>query len=156
MRWQLVHYNTNRPAFLNCTPPGEMQEIGKQAECTTNQQRSSDDVGVFVQEYQIYEEDVPDNLHNMKLLKGNPNLKLELICDTKSRPVSFQLIDCTAMGDEVFYRLSEDKLLNWLRHKIDAISLLLPSSTIDLMSLVRAQATGYRSTKDEKLSNSRP
>jgi len=93
--------------------------------------------GVYVDKLQIF---MSDDNPNLRYVEGCKYCDLSIICDVK--------------GDEEqkCYRLNDEKVINWLRHKVDQISekvATLPGS----MQLVRSQASGYRSKKDEKLSN---
>lgn len=93
--------------------------------------KSAGDVGVFVALYEIL------SRNNIQVL--GPALDtstLGLICDEKS------------LDDTQYYRLSNEKLVNWLRHKVDAIATHLAKDVSSAMSIVRAQAQGYRARVD--------
>jgi len=84
----------------------------------------------------FYSEENP-NLQNLE--KCN-NCDLSLICDVQHNE------------EQYFYRLNDQKVIEWLKRKVDKIGekvASLPGS----MHLVRSQAAGYRAKKDEKLSN---
>ena len=71
-----------------------------------------------------------DSLSSRFLLRFTSSLPL--ICDTKE------------VGDTLYYRLSEEKVINWLRYKVEHLCghlELIP----DIATLVRAQASGFRS-----------
>lgn len=84
--------------------------------------------GVFMEAPSLF-----DNIdsHSSRYL-SRFTASLGLICDTKE------------VGDSTYYRLSEEKAVNWLRYKTERLCEHLESIP-DVSTLVRAQASGFRS-----------
>jgi len=52
-----------------------------------------------------------------------------------------------------YYRISDTKLTDWLRHKVDNISNHFKNNPSEALGLIRAQASGYRAKKNETVEN---
>jgi len=93
--------------------------------------RKSDlDSGVFVSLTEIFSDKNYSPLQNAVT-------QIDLISDEKK------------LDDVLYYRLNDQKLCNWLRHKVDNIAVHFEKNASEAMGLVRAQASGYRSKKNE-------
>jgi len=97
--------------------------------------KSDADCGVFVSFAEIFSD------KNYAPLQ-NAVTQIDLICDEKK------------LDDILYYRLSDQKLCNWLRHKVDNIAIHFEKNASEAMGLVRAQASGYRSKKNETVEKS--
>lgn len=53
---------------------------------------------------------------------------------------------------ETFYRLSDDKVIEWLKRKVDSICEYLELMP-DAIGMIRAQVVGYKITDEDKLTN---
>jgi hypothetical protein len=97
--------------------------------------KSDSDNGVFVSNSEIFS----DKNYSPLL---NSITQIDLICDEKK------------LDDVLYYRLSDLKLINWLRRKVDNICIHFENNASEAMGLVRAQASGYRSKKNETVERS--
>eukprot|EP01126_Amoeba_proteus_P061544 TRINITY_DN8271_c0_g1_i2.p1 TRINITY_DN8271_c0_g1~~TRINITY_DN8271_c0_g1_i2.p1 ORF type:complete len:259 (-),score=24.58 TRINITY_DN8271_c0_g1_i2:494-1270(-) len=96
------------------------------------------DKGIFVCKDQIYEE--CSRKHNLGLLRDS-GIRFDIICDRKE------------VDGKSYYRLNDNKVLHWLRHKVDVIGRGLESSKLDVASLTTSQTYGFRSLPYPPLTN---
>lgn len=89
---------------------------------------TSESPGVFVEAPALF--DSLDSFAGKYLSRFSSSIAL--ICDTKE------------LGESTFYRLNDEKVLTWLRYKVERMCEHFESIP-DVASLVRAQASGFRS-----------
>jgi len=93
--------------------------------------------GVFVDKTQIFfSEEHP----NLKFIEKCKNCNLGLICDVQGEE------------PDIYYRLNDTKVIEWLKRKIDQIGEEVAKMP-GMMQFIRSQTAKYKSRKDEKLSS---
>jgi hypothetical protein len=82
--------------------------------------------------------------------KGTVNVKYLRIDIALKRGFSFRGL--AEISGETFYRLNDDKLLEWLKRKVDSVCEYLETMP-DAVGLIRAQVVGYKITEEDKLND---
>jgi ribonuclease H2 subunit B len=97
--------------------------------------------GSYTPMHELYMDLEQPNYSHLKDVKG---ADLELLCDVED------------MGDDKYVRLNDEKVVLWLRAKLNQIADLFELSTKATqlgLSLVRAQVEGYMASKHDTLSH---
>uniref|UniRef100_A0A6B2L8U7 Ribonuclease H2 subunit B n=1 Tax=Arcella intermedia TaxID=1963864 RepID=A0A6B2L8U7_9EUKA len=103
--------------------------------------KNSVDEGFYVDTNEIFL-NAESPYHNLKYLKDSKNCNLGVLCDVK------------VSGDNEYYRLNDDKVIEWLKRKVDQIADKIKSyPEIHPLAFSRSQVSGYSSLPNESINN---